>query len=59
MSSPRSDDPADLPEERGDIADAFAPPVPPDKKTRRTIMLAVLAVLAICVAVFVIALALR
>lgn len=44
------------PEDRGDIADAYAPP---PLNRRRTVFLAVLALLAVCVVVFVIAVAVR
>lgn len=44
------------PEDRGDIADAYAPP---PLSRRRTVFWTVLAILAVCILVFVIALALR
>ncbi len=59
MNSPRSDDSADLPEERGDVADALAPPPAPSKATRSPFLLGVLGLIALCLVVFAVALALR
>lgn len=59
MGPERRDGVPSSPEERGDIADAYAPPVPPSKAARNRFLYGVLGVLAVCIIVFVIALALR
>lgn len=61
MGPQRPDRPfdADEPDEEHTVADAYSPPVPPSKATSSRFMIGVLAIVALCVIVFVVALALR